>query len=342
MVEKYANKLFGYVGIGKQSAIGTGVAATHFIAVTSANLAETPSSREASPIIRGSRYLCTRTSGRHSVAGTISGELYPDDFGVFWAWIMGNNNTVTGSGTIGYTHVFDVPNESTAPFSQNGGTIEVFLGGGGGTTNNTLLDYIGCFVTKATITIPVEGACTYTLDIVGVKAEIAGTLSTPTLACKPSYEGWMGKIKMADTIGTVADIEVNGDITLEIDNGIELIPALNGAKYPIGRSLDYLRVGLTFSSHVQDTLATFYSYFINNATKAVELSLTHTELAGSSSGVYSLKVQLPAVFFDAGSVPLEGEKTISQSVGLKALKDTTAGYQIKVTDVNSVSGVYTV
>ena len=341
MAETYAQKNMGYFGIVKQTAINTGVASTHFISVSEATLKPSLNREVLRAEVRNGLAPCASTNGRVEIAGTLSGNLHPDEFAIMYAWLLGNNNAVAGSAAIGYTHTFNLA-DSTNLYSQFGATIEVFLGGGGGATNNTLIDYLSCFIKKATFTIPQSGAITYSLDVIALKYETVGTLSTPTYTCLPVFEGWMGKVKVGSAIGSVADVEVNGDISVTIDMMIDVVPSINGSQFNAGRTVGMPEVNVSFSAFLKDTLADWANLYLNDTIKALEVNIAHTLLAGSSSGVYSTRFLLPKVIFTEGVPTLSGDKNIEQPIAVTAVKDATAGYMLRIIDVNSQSGVYAV
>ena len=341
--EIYALGAKSYFGFGKQTLIGTGVAATKFQPVSfDASLQEVFEPRIPTNNARKGRFYRTTTGGKISVNGTVSGELTADDIfcGIGWGALLGNNNSVTGAGTTGYVHVFNEPDDTDTAkqYSTVGATLELLLGSD---NNVNLIDFVGCFLNKLTLNIPTDGMVTFSSDWLGLKAETAGVISTPTFATPGPFEGWMANFKIGAAIGSVAHYEINGDMSFSYDNKLKLSWGHDATQYAVSRTLGVPDIMLTTNTNLKQDL-TLYGYYKSNATKAVQLELTHTSLAGSSSGAYSIVIALPAVKFEAGAPVLNSADELNQPLTMRAYYDSSAGYVCKVTVTNSESGVYAV
>ena len=103
--EVYSEGVKGYFGVGVQSAIGTGVAATKFQPISfDASLKQMIDPRQPLKAAFKRRGYVASTIGKEHVEGTISGPITPDDIfcGIGWGLLLGNNNSVSGGATTGY------------------------------------------------------------------------------------------------------------------------------------------------------------------------------------------------------------------------------------------------
>jgi len=345
------------VGIGVQTVFGTSVAATKFQTINSIGLKEMNPGRETitTGMFRGGIVAPKGgTTGRKMTEGPIPGPLVPDEaYHTFlWALLMGNNNSVSGDGTTGYTHVINEPTQAShfpgyiagSPGSA-GATIEALKAG---EDTTVLHDFISTFAKSATLTVPESGYITIDPQFVGQKEVTGGAIASQSytdIATDTPFQDFHADLKIIDNatgIGSVASIEYNS-ASFTIDNGCEMVQAKNGGgSHPVGRKypLSWLYT-LSFSYFMKEDY-TIYNYIQNDTLLAAELILTHTALAGSSSGVYSWKVQLPRlrVLGDPFDVPDSGNVPIT--VNCQAEYDDTAGYACKITTVDSISGVLAV
>lgn len=336
----FAQVYRSYVGFGVQaSALTTSVAATAFQTISSCSVRENRAGRKWIKGIRKNQDMTIPVRGTLDVSGSISGPLVPDEAfgGIVLAMLFGNNNAVSGSAGAGYTHTFSQARVGTvADYPAYGATIEALIGGADATL---MRDFIGCFVKGYTLTLGKDGAIECQVEWVGIKETDGDTASTPTYSTKLPFEGWMGDLKLGAAIGSVASVEFQS-ATLKIDNGVKLVPGLNG-RYSIGRTYGPIQASLEFEMDLREDL-TVYNYWKNETERAARLLITHDQLAGGSSGVYSLQFDLPRVIFD-GDVPnIEGEAEIKHKVTMKAGYDPTTTKTISAVVVNSQSGVYAV
>jgi len=336
----FAQVYRSYVGVGVQgAALTTSVAATAFQSIDACSVRENSPGRKLIKGIRKNQDMNLALRGSRDVSGSISGPLVPDEMfdGILWALLLGNNNAASGSSGAGYTHTFSQARPATvADYPAYGATLEALIGG----TDTTLMrDFVGSFVKSVTISGQKDGEVKVSVEIMGVKEVTGGTVSTPTYSTKLPFEAYMADIKLGSVIGSVSSVECKS-FTIKIDNGLKMVPGLNG-RYAIGRTYGPITTSFEFEMDLREDL-TVYNYWKNDTTMAAQLVLTHDQLAGSSSGVYSLKIDFPTVIFD-GDVPnIEGEAEIPHKVSMKPFYDSVTGKTLSVVVVNSQSGTYSV
>lgn len=335
---EYAQASRGYVGFGTQaSAQGTGVAATRFQTVTDVSLKENRPGASIYKGIRRQQDMNLALRGGIDLSGSIKGYLIPDEAfgGIVFAHLLGNNNTVSGSGP--YTHTFSQSRVGTAAdMPSYGSTIEVLLG----STDNTLLrDMVGCFLKKLTLSSDSQDAAVLVdTEWVGTKQVDGDTNSSPTYSTKSPFEGWMASIELGSAIGSTAAVEAK-KFNFSVDNGVSVTKTLNG-RYPIGRVYGDLAATLSFEQDLKESL-TIYNYFKNETEIAAKLILTHDAIAGGSTP-YSLTVNLPRLRMLGDPPSLSGSAEIPFTINLQALYDSVTSKTLDIVVVNSQSGTYAV
>ena len=332
----------GYAGFATQTAdLVTGVAPAKFQTITKFGLKEERQNRDRIAGIRKNQGYNLATKGRISASGDISGPLIPDEAfqGYLLAQFMGNNNAVSGSGTVGYTHVFSQPTiTTTANYPAYGSTINSNKGG----TDTTLVsDFLGMFCNKLQYSFPEQGAqCDVTAGFVGTKETTGGTLASPTYSAIPPFESWMLTLSIGADLSSMSAVEIF-DANVNLSNGAKMLPSTT-SRYPAVRGFGLFDHTLDFSMFLRADL-TVFNYWKNETEMAVKLVATHTTLAGGSSGYYTLQFEFPRVIF-IGDVPnIEGAEEIKHKVSMKALQGTGSyAYSCKITSINSESGTYAV
>jgi hypothetical protein len=289
--------------------------------------------------IRNSNSPTIVQKGRMHVEGTLNFDCIPDEaLGICLAMVAGSNNTVSGNVSTGYTHTYNFWSACSEMVSV-GVTFQKLVGG---CTSAILADYIGCFANTFEMTIPEDGIITYSVNSMGVKNTFAGSsLSSPSYSNKNPFEGWMAKLSVGTVIGSVSAISIKS-AKITIANNLQMITDHNASnQYPTTFLPSTRTVNLEFEISQEDNL-TFYNYFVNDTENAVQLEITHPQLAGSASGVYSIIFKLPKVTWLGDEPTINSADVIAGSYKLQALKDSITGYDIQAVIVNSQSGTYSV
>ena len=338
---EFARGALSYVGVGIQgAAIGTGVAATKFQTITGCNIKVDKPNRGWVPAFRKNLGYQVTRKGKSSTTGSITGIMMPGteySNSLMWALVFGNNNTVSGSATIGYTHVFNEP-AAAANYPVYGATFE----GLKGSYDNTLLwDFIGCFVKTLNIDIPEDGVITFTNDIIGVKEETGGVISVPTYTSLLPYESSMAQVQIGTTLAGVADMEyVSAKLT--IDTGVEM--KMEG-KTSVPTARTFATNGMKVSGEINLNLKadlTYYNYFKNDTEVAFKIIITHTTLAGASSGYHTIQLEIPRAIIMGDAPEVSDEGVIPYTLKFEAGRHISDGYTIKATIINDEAGTYTV
>lgn len=329
----------GYMGRGTQSAIGTGVVATDFQQVYTSGVKKNRPDKALKPTIRRTRGKTIVVKGNSSVGGPISGPLIPDEIfqAIGWADLMGGNNAVSGDATTGYTHTFDEP-ASASDYSTAGVTIEANKGSSG---TELMFDYIGSFLKSLELTFPESGEVTWAAEYVGKDEESGGANSSPSYSTVNPFETCMVDIQIGTTISSTTSTTFKSG-NWKYDNGVAMNYAGNSCTPVAATYAPIPIVNGTINKDLEEDL-TEYNYWINDTDIAMKIVITHTELAGSSSGEYSLTINMPRVQVMGDSPELGSAEEIPQLIlNYEALQHESLGYTCQVVIVNSESGTYSI
>jgi hypothetical protein len=339
-MSNYLQKFRSYVGVGTQSVIGTSAPATHFAAIESCSLKEQRAGRQVLKLARASNTPYVMLPGVAEVTGNIVTPIIPDEAtsGMLMAMLFGNYNTVSGSASIGYTHVFNINRTNTVDDTPVGSTIEVNLA-----TENPvgMRDFIGMFINKMVLDIPEAESVKCTWDCVGIKKENGDTASVPTYSTKNPFLGVNKKIYIGNDLSNLTQITKIMSAQLTLDNKLKMMRGSGNGIYFSGRSYEDSwegQVQLTNYFCSDDT--TLYDVLDSYTEQALRIVVEHDQLAGSSSGAYKLQFDFPRVSF-IGDQPTMGEQ--QHTVTAQLLTGQGAdNYMAKCTIVNSQGGIYAV
>jgi hypothetical protein len=296
--------------------------------------------------IRYSQNKVTVRRGKKSVEGSSgTGFLYPNDyyFAKIYAAILGNNQTVSGDATTGYTHTFNEPT-TKAQFPQYGETIEVLRGAEAtvGVANENLFKYIGCFANTVTLTLPENDNVSLAAEWIGIKEEYNATPNvTPTFSEVPQIESWQAVIKIGNTLGTATQIKYS-DATFSINKNVVLTPD-GSSQYPDCAVFDKPDYTIQLNQITTDLIASgLYGAWKNNTDQAMIIELTSDSLAGTSSGNYKVTINIPRVTLLGDTPNVSGTQQFMTPVRFQALEDATEGYTVQIQVVDAVAGTYDV
>lgn len=330
-----------YVGMGIQSgSIGTQATPTVFQKSKGIKLNERHASQARIASNTGKRGYYASIKGRTTVDGSIPIDAYPDEWidGLLFAMMLGSNNSVSGSAGIGYTHTFEEPVDCT-DFPVYGSTISAYKGGCSLSTAMRF-DYVGCFLKTLTIDIPEDGIVTVEPTFVASECIHGGTLPTATFSSKTPYETWMAKLEIGATISTLTPLAFT-NFNFSADTGAEMRFSGGSAVAKVRTFNGFPDYKITFTADMADNL-TLYDYWVNKTEVALRMTLTHTDLAGTSSGAYSIQIDLPRGIFTGQPFDIDGQALQKENMTFESMMHETLGYGIKVITVNSHSGTYAV
>lgn len=276
--------------------------------------------------------------GNIHTEGTLTYDDYPDEaIGINLAMLLGSSNTATGNATSGYIHTLNGWSGCT-DYPTSGITVQKRVGG----CDNTMqVDNIGTFVNSFTYTIPEEGICTYAVPYMGVSSVFGGTSADPTYSTKTPFEGYMSKLEIGATVGALAAVDMRS-CNFTINNNLQMVTDHNVSnQYPSGY-LPNTRTSQISFEITQDNSLTFYNYFLNDTENAIRITLTHPQLAGSGTGVYSRVFTFSRVTWLGDEPTLDSADVLTGTYTMEALWDETLSYDVLATVTNSQSGTYSV
>jgi hypothetical protein len=253
--------------------------------------------------IRYSQSFVTVRQSKRSVEGSSgTGFLYPNDyyFGKIWGAILGNNQTVSGDATTGYTHTF-IEQTSQSESPQFGETIEIMRGGEItlSAANENLFKYIGCFANTVTLSLPED-------DNINLAAE------------------WVG----------IATFSIAKEVVLTNDGS---------SRYPdcpvFGKPVYTVELNQITTEMISSGL---YGAWKDNTDQAMIIELTSDQLAGTSSGVYKITINIPRMTILGDTPNVSSSQQFMHPVRFTALQDETEGYTVQVQVVDAVPGTYDV
>jgi hypothetical protein len=182
------------------------------------------------------------------------------------------------------------------------------------------------------------------LEIVGIKETGGATIQTASYAVENPFESFMAEVLIGANLGAVAAVPVK-DFTYEYDSGVELIQQNSSANGRYASCISWGKpvINVSFNKLVEDDFNTIYDYFKNDTENAVQLKLTHPELAGSASGFHALTINLPRVFWLGDTPGIDNQDELTMAMRLQAIKEIVSyNYTQEVVVTNSEAGVYTV
>lgn len=333
-----------YVGFGNQSALGTKVDPTKFQHVDYAvSLKENQPQRTVVPGAIKGRFYVTALKGKFDVAGSVSMILRPDDYagGRIWANLL-PSNSVSGDAADAYTHTFSLGAFSDLPVY--GETIQMFRGG---SANTTISNFVGCFLKKLTMNVPEDGHVAIDTEWIGQK-EVQGSggdaIASPTYSDEPPFESYMLKVEIGATLAALSEVCVK-DLTFEYDTMAKLLfqNCSSAGRYANGVSYGVPEVLVSFNKILESDYTTIYNYFKDNTENAVQITLTHSSLAGSNAGSeYEIVIKLPRVIWKGETPELSAPEDNTLSMNLQAIQEQSSyNYTCQIEVKNSESGTYT-
>ena len=178
--------------------------------------------------------------------------------------------------------------------------------------------YNGCFCDKLALKFPLTGFVTLDGTIAGQNMTTETTqLATPTPAVvETPYTMVTATLKEG---GTTIALLTTVDIT--VDNGATAIEVLGGA-YPVGYTPGMSKITGTISGVI--TNATLMNKFLNQTASSIEVQVT--------DGTNTLDFNMPNVFYTGMKKSVSGQGAVAFSMPFNALKDSTSGSNLIITE----------
>jgi hypothetical protein len=246
-----------------------------------------------------------------SVTGSISGPVYPEEFGLLLLGIFGSE-AVTGTGP--YQHTFTL-NSGNPPSI----TIQV---------DDPVQPrrYLGCQISSLGLTYnAAEGLVTYSADLVGKDMETAtaGTFSEPG---QPPWPGWKASL----TLGGQAFAKVmTAELTFARE--VQQVYALANTQLASFRDVGPMEVTGRLTAYFDSDAD--YNRFLNKTQDAFVLTI------GSGNAI----LEVTCTRMDYGDSPAEIDRfgtNLALNFTLRALYNSTDGGPAKVVLTNSTATAY--
>jgi hypothetical protein len=306
-----------YLGIGKQTGFGTGVAPTKFIAATSLSL--TPNEERDFPHTIADRApLFVQPAQKYS---EIEAEmmLWPEGGleNILHAFFQ-NVNTTTLDATNGvYQHTF-------TPAGYNP-TVTYYTLEAGYDPGLQALRAPNCVVDSLEFSFASDSPPTLSVSAVGdfPSAVSRAVPSFPAVRpfTVPNFSVLIG--------GSPVELQ---ELSIELANNVERAHDLSGALRAL--ELQGLEVSGSFSVRFRNT--THLNNFLNRTETSLKVTLTGPVAGGSHN--YSLEIELPRIVYDSWSAEISEADLLAQDVDFQALKPAT-GDIVVVRLVNKVSAI---
>jgi hypothetical protein len=306
-----------YLGIGKQTGFGTGVAPTKFVAATSVSL--TPIEEKDYPHTIADRApLFVQPAQKYS---EIEAEmmLWPEGGieNILHAFFQ-NVTTTTLDATNGvYQHAF-------APAGFNP-TITYYTLEAGYDPGLQALRAPNCVIDSLEFSFASDSPPTLSVAAVGDFPSTVSRVAPSFPAMRP-----FGVPDASVLIsGSPAELQ---ELSIELKNNIERVHDLAGALRAI--ELQGLEVSGSFSVRFRNM--THLNNFLNRTETALKVTITGPVAGGTYN--YSLEIELPRIVYDSWSAEVSEAELLVQDVDFRALKPAT-GDAVIVRLVNRVSAV---
>ena len=308
-----------WIGIGKETTLGTAVVPTLWIPVTRPKVEDIPDyekdeSIQANPTMYRGVYL-----GYEDGDVEFDGRLYPEVIGPLLV-ASGYADSITGAGP-SYTHTFKIPAAGTQPPSYTITTYNQL------TSSGNVRQYPGAIIDQLDLIVDAKGSCKYTSKW---KAWPSSTASkpTPTWVNTTPLMGW----EMAPSIGGSAVSRlISSQLTLK--SSTELPHTMNGVRTPYTTFAGPREADWKFKAICEDE--TDWLHLVNNDQPA--LSLPITSPYGSPAPVLTM-IAAAAAFTKE---PLDfTQKWVQLDADVTGFYNSGDGGPVQFTLVNGVATAY--
>ena len=305
-----AQGIYGKLGLGKETAFGTGVDPTVFIPGTENIVINIPRDRDQQP--NTGRAPLAAETGRIEIAGSTNGmRAYPQSIGHLLRAALGDPAT---SGTGPYTHVFGMP---TGPVSDQQALPSYSITRKAG---SSVRRYAGGQLNSLTLNAPADGAVSFDADWLFLDFEDGVADPTVVLENASPFHCRDAAHKRAGAAFPYIE-----SLTLTLANNLEAEGLQDGTCKPaailLGAALLTVDMTLAFNS------PGVYDDFKNNDPQA-------WEFAWVKAGGETLKIEVPRLNIESYPDPLSATGRLTVAVKGVAELDSGTGYPFRVTLIN--------
>jgi len=246
-------------------------------------------------------------AARKSYPGTINTFIYPEEFGWLLKGLFGSvSSTSVDSGV--YQHTFSITNGSLPSF-----TIEKY-------SQNVTERFAGVRISAMEFNFRNDEEVTVAIDVQG-KTRDTDTAISPSWPTVGPFVAVDTSVKMASDksslSGATADSDIQ-DLTLRIDNNLEVLYGLDGSQDPARIETHRLAVSGSFNKYFSDT--TELDAFLNRTQKALGIYLSGETITGGYT--YDLQFELADIRFTSVAIPTGVDDIIVATCEFTGFYDT--------------------
>lgn len=303
--------------------------ATEFIFVDSATFSRDQTVQQVEELGFTSRSMRRMEFGDVTASGSITKTIDTENgYGLYQSLLAGSVTTASVSSAT-FSHTFSEGDEVL----ESGGNLvrlyaEVSPGGKSITTRiwgNGIVDSYS--ISASPGSLPKETWGFRFSDHTAVRNSITAV----SLVTAPPVQYNKISVKLGATI-TAVSITCVQDITLSINNNVlenrSLCNTTTVKNFEYGKK----EVSGSFNMVFEDY--TYYNNFVNNTSTAIQILMESTEVTSLTN--HSIQIDMPECFYQGAHPNIDGANSIIiQPINFIANYGSNAGYQIKITVINS-------
>lgn len=301
----------GWIGFATESTYGTYVAAQKFIEITKESIVP-ERKRLTRPSLRQIS-VANSYSGKRIVKGSFTAQFNVNGMEKLLYHALGTDST---SGTNPYTHAYTCADTLPTGLSFHVNRDAANVGTG------SAFKYMGCNISKLTLTQKMEEPLEITCDIIGQDWGVLNveTPTFPTVALLDYSQ--LGTFTVGGSTFVISDFEVSVENALVSDRYYLGADKVRG----LGRS-GPRKVSGSFTKEFESL--TEYNLFRNLTSSAIVATWT--------SGSTSLSLSLPNCYLQTGEPSISDAGPIKQKFEFEAIRSSTAGDELALTLINTTA-----
>lgn len=313
----------GFIGIAKEVAWGTPVAATDYIEAMSESV-QASMDRFATVNIRNGYEEPSDEAGILRIGGDIALSGNPVSIGNFLKGALQTKSvSIVASGALWTNHFFSIKkgDEFSADVSHQPYTVEIFR------DVTTSVQYAGMCVDSLAINFQPNQDVRFTATLIG-KDEANLVASTPTFPSSPTTPFRFDTSSIQ--IGGAANAKMES-LTIEIANNLTGVPRLNGTdKIAAIRMSDFQMINITGSLEFSSTDE--YDDFIAQSEQALIVSVT-------KANSFAMTIDIPKMVYTAFPTGIGGRERQTVDFTGKGFYHAGSGTMIQI-DLTTTSSAY--
>lgn len=325
-----------YVGVAEETVFGTQVTATAFAEFNSEGFKKEIEEIKLAAI-NNTRDYTKRLIGKNTISGSLELPLNvaSDAIMLLMKQAMGGTCASTSLAAGCVSHVLntgDMENNKATSTASDHKSLSIAVRKGG--MGSTQFTYKGMRVNTMTIKGEVGSPLVATFELMGKDStQTADSLTSSFTTVLPlNYNQVV--IQTAATTTT---------FTTEYFSAFELVISNNLAEQrALGSHLVHaippIKRDVTLKLTQQFDTLTAYNRFIQNTETMIQIVIdSGITTAAAGSTTYSMKINLPACYFNNVNPVVGGSDVITQEINLSAIRNTTTSYSALITVVNGTA-----